>query len=446
MRSEQDSLGEIQLFENDYFGIGTARICGVVKSLGPCFPKRLIVNIVRVRQAQAQELGKTGAWSGLLSKSVVDAGEKFITPEFGGMGQVVIRAMHGGGAKCLVTNIDEVLANIALELQHHHKGEYHRVAPLFQLDCGFCNQNVFHIALHISLVQEIDLMLSKLQMCINVLQQQADRFQTQKTLLRQNFQAIKISDMGAEFSCFAESLSRTGQMLKWYRTELLPIWCNSQGLADNLSLLTGVDLVQDLGRSEGQNCLDLYCGTSSLLKTAALSMLQLCNNLRFHTSVTKELEAPKLCTGYVFNPSTQDMLIPDTVSQIAFQIIGNDASITAAINAGTNGVLTYLPMVSAHLLGSAQLFAMALNLLGQEYLSQINGKAIVSEQLLEATPLQAEKLIPLLGYERAVQVARIAALTEKPVRLVVERMKLLTEQQAEALFAVHNNRSEENDC
>ena len=446
MRSEQDSLGEIQLFEKDYFGIGTARICGVIKSFGPCFPESLIVNVVRVRQVQAQLLGKTGAWSGLLAESVVAAGEKFITPEFGGMGQVVIRAMHGGGAKCLVTNIDEVLANVALELQHHNKGEYHRVAPLFQLDSGFSHQNVFHIALHISLVQEIDLMLSELKMCIAVLQQQAERFQAQKTLVRQNFQAIKISDIGAEFSCFAESLARAEQMLKLYRTELLRIWCDSQELADNLSLLAGVDLVQDLGRNEGQNCLDLYCGTTSSLKIAALSMLQLCDTLRFHTGVTKELEAPKLCTGYVFNPSTQDMLIPDTVSQIAFQLIGNDASLAAAINASANGVSTYLPMVSAQLLGSVQLFAMGLSLLGQEYLSQLNGNTIVSEQLLEATPLQAEKLIPLLGYERAVQVARIAALTEKPVRLVVERMKLLTEQQAETLFAVHVNRSEENDC
>lgn len=446
MRNEQDSLGEIQLFEKDYFGIGTARICSVVKSFGPSIPERLIVNIVRVRQAQAQVFGKTGAWSGLLAESVVAAGERFISPEFEGMEQVLIRALHGGGAKSLVTNVDEVLANITLELQQYPKGEYHRVAPLFQLESGFCHQNVFHTALHISLVQEIDLMLPALQRCIKILQDQADRFQTQKTLAWQNFQAIKISDIGAAFGFYAESLVRTEQMLKLYRTELLPIWCGSLMIADNLSLLAGVDMVQDLGKKEDQFCLDLYCETSSLLKSAAMNMLQFCNTLRFLTGVTKELEAPKLCTGYVFNPTTQEMLIPDTVSQIGFQIIGNDASLVAAINNGPNGVSSYLPMVSAHLLGSTQLYSIALSLLGTEYLAGINGNTSVSERLVEATSLQAEKLIPLLGYERAVQVARIAALTEKPVRLVVERMKLLTEQQAETIFSVQINRSEENDC
>ena len=139
------------------------------------------------------------------------------------------------------------------------------------------------------------------------------------------------------------------------------------------------------------------------------------------------------------------MLIPDTVSQIAFQIVGNDASFDAAINSGSNGVSLYLPMVSTLLLGSAQLLTTALSLLGQDYLSEIHGNANVSARLLETTPLQAEKLIPILGYERAVQVARIAALTEKPVRMVVARMKLLTEEQAEILFAEHTNETEENE-
>ena len=445
MRSEQDAIGEVLLSEKEYFGIGTARLCTLIKPFGPCIPERLIVNVVRVRQAQAQMLGLTGVWSELLADSVVAAGEKLAALGIGESEQVVVRAMHGGGARCLVSNVDEVLANIALEMQNHPKGEYHRMAPLFQLDNGFGHQTAFLIAFHISIVQEIDLMLPPLQQCINIMKQQEEKFRSQKTLTGQNFQAVKISDVGAEFGCCAASLVRTLQMLKWHRAELLRIKCDSRQLAEQLSLHVGIDLVQDLERNEFPLCLDLYGGTSSLLKTAAMSLLQLCSSLRFLTGVTKELEAPRYCAGYAFNPSTPEMLIPDTVSQIAFQIVGNDASFDAAINSGSNGVSLYLPMVSTLLLGSAQLLTTALSLLGQDYLSEIHGNANVSARLLETTPLQAEKLIPILGYERAVQVARIAALTEKPVRMVVARMKLLTEEQAEILFAEHTNETEENE-
>ncbi len=442
MRREQDSLGEFQLNENEYFGIGTARLLSVVGAGGPSLPKTLIINVARVRQAQAQLFGSSGVWSERLAEAIVTAGEKVATDEIDLIDQVVVRMLHGGGARSLVVNVDEVLANVALELQQRPKGEYHLLAPLFQLDSGFSHQNVFLVALHISLVQEIDALFSAVVQCSNVLRQQAERFQEQKKLAMIHFQAVKISAVGAELACCAESLARSVRMLNWYRAEFLQIWCDSSALAARLRVLVGVDVVQAEGRSEFPVSADLFCGVSSLFKTMAMSLLQLCNDLRLLVGMSKELDAPKRCTGPVFNPAVREMLIPDTVSQIAFQIIGNDASLVAAINAGPNGVAAYLPLVATHLIDGAQLLTTALNLLGQNFLGELNVNEAVVDQLTDATPLQAEKLIPLFGYDRAVQVARIAALTEKPVRTVVVRMKLMTEQQAEILFVRAGNQVE----
>ena len=442
MRREQDSLGEFQLAEDEYFGIGTARLLSVVEAVGPCLPKLLALNVVRVRQAQAQLFGSTGAWSEPLAEAILAAGEKIATDAIDLNNQVVVRMLHGGGARCLVVNIDEVLANVALELQQRPKGEYHLLAPLFQLDGGFSHQNVFLVALNISLVQEIDALLLALLKCLNVLREQAERFQEQKTLATLHFQAVKLTEAGTELSCCAESLARTIKMLNWYRAELLQIWCDSPDFAAKLSELVGIDIVQAEGRKEFPVSVDLFSGVSSLFKTMAMSLLQLCNALRFLVGMSKELDAPKRCTGPVFNPAAREMLIPDTVSQIAFQIIGNDASLVAAMNVGANGVSAYLPLVATHLIDDAQLLTMALNLLGQNYLAELRVNEAVVGQMIEATPLQAEKLIPLLGYDRAVQVARIAALTEKPVRTVVVRMKLMTEQQVDALFVRTSNQEE----
>lgn len=435
MRREQDSMGEFQLAEDEYFGIGTARLLSVVEATGPCLPKLLAVNVVRVRQAQAQLFGSTGAWSEHLAETIMAAGEKVVADELDLSAQVAVRMLHGGGARSLVVNIDEVLANVALELKQRPKGEYHLLAPLFQQDGGFSHQNVFLVALHISLVQEVDSLLLALMQCLNVLRQQAERFKEQKTLATLHFQAVKITDVGSELGCCAESLARTNRMLNWYRAELLQVWCESPDFAAKLSVLVGVDVLQAEGRNEFPVSVDLFSGVSSLFKTMAMSLLQLCNALRFLVGMSKELDVPKRCTGPVFNPAAREMLIPDTVSQIAFQIIGNDASLVAAMNAGANGVSAYLPLVATHLIDGAQLLTAALNLLGQNYLAELNVNEAVVAQMIDITPLQAEKLIPLLGYDRAVQVARIAAITEKPVRTVVIKMKLMTEQQAEVLFA-----------
>jgi aspartate ammonia-lyase len=437
MRLEKDSLGEIQLNEEAYYGIGTARLLAAVGAVGPLLPKELAINLVRLRQSQAVTFGRNGAWSSQLAEAIQNAAEKIATGEVDVADQLKAGMLHGGGARGLVVNVDEVLANVALALQQRPKGEYHLLAPLFQLDSGFAHQNAFVTALNVSLVQEIDELLAALDQCLVVLQQQATRFQEQKTLASIHFQAVKIAEIGAEFACCAESVSRVTRLLAWYRADLLRIWCDAPDVVAKLQELVGVEVFLAEGRAAFPLSTDLYSGVSALFKTAAMSLLQLCNGLRLLVGMSQELEAPKRWTSPVFNPAAREMLIPDTVSQIAFQLVGSDACITAAINAGPNGLAGYLPLISTHLLDSARLLKSALGLLSQNFLTELSVNATISEQAIDETPLQAEKLIPLLGYDRAVQVARIAALTGKPVRMVVVRMKLLTEQQAEALFLSH---------
>ena len=180
--------------------------------------------------------------------------------------------------------------------------------------------------------------------------------------------------------------------------------------------------------------MDLYEGLSGLLKTAASLLLNFCNELRKNGCLSKELELPKRCTSSVFNPAGQDVVSLDTISQIAFHIIGSDATLTAAVNGGMNGVVRCFPLISTCLIDSLQQLTVAVQVLSDSCLTGLRGNAEVGLAAVERTPLLAEKLIPLIGYERAVQVARIAALTEKPVHTVVVRMKLLSEDQAASLF------------
>ncbi len=442
MRQEQDSLGEIQLSENAYFGIATARVLAVVAAFGPAIPSKLAVNIIRVRQAQALACGRSGAWSESLALTLQAAAEKLITEEALLADQLQVCMLHGGGARSIVANVDEVLANVALELQRKPKGEYHLFAPLFRLDSGVAHQTVFLTALHITLVQQIELIDLRLESVLLLLREQAQVYAAQMTMARISYQDVKISNAGAEFACCAESFARISCQLAWYRAELLRVWSDAPESIAFLQELVQLKLVSTGEKSEFPVSSDLYCGLGGLLKTAAMSLLQFCGGLRLLVGLTKELELPKRCTSPVFNPAAREMVALDTVSQISFQLVGGDAAITAAVNSSAQGAVAYLPLISTHLISGVHLLSTALMVLEKACLTDLSGNAEAGRQMLEETPLQAEKLIPLLGYDRAVQVARIAALTEKPVSTVVVRMKLLNEAQAEALFALPNGAEE----
>ena len=434
MRQEQDSLGEVRLSDEEYFGISTARLLAVADSFGPRIPQRLAKNIVRVRQAQALALGRSGAWNEQVAESVVAAAERLVADEDFFAAQLRICALHGGGARSLVVNIDEVLANVALQLQRKSMGEYHWFAPLLRLDIGFATQQVCLIALHISLVQLLEEFVAKIVEAESLLRLHMQDFAGQPTVSQMDFQDVKISDMSSEFACCANGLDRVRRQLAWYRTELLRLWCETPEVIRCLQELVGVECCYDEVGRDSPVGMDLYEGLSGLLKTAASLLLNFCNELRKNGCVSKALELPKRCTSSVFNPAGQDVVALNTISQIAFHIIGSDATLTAALNGGMNGVVRCFPLISTCLIDSLQQLTVAVQVLSDSCLTGLRGNAEVGLAAVERTPLLAEKLIPLIGYERAVQVARIAALTEKPVHTVVVRMKLLSEEQAASLF------------
>ena len=434
MRQEYDSLGEFQLSDDEYFGIATARMLAIVDLCGPRIPHLLAVNVVRVRQAQALALGQSGVWTDVLSESIQAAAERLIADEVFFATQLRICSLHGGGARSLVANIDEVLANVALQLQRKSLGEYHWVAPLLRLDSGFSAQQVCLIALHISLSQLLDELVTRLTEAVSLLQSLAQELSGQATVAHMDYQDVKITDLGSGFACCADGLLRIQRQIIWYRSELLQLWSENPDVFRCLQALLGIDCVQNETGRDFPVGSDLYLGLSGLVKTAAGLLLQFCNELKQQVCLSKEIEWSKRVASPVFNPAGREVFVPDTICQIVFHIIGCDATVMAAATSGSNAVVHSFPLISTCLLNSVQQLSVAVKLLTDNCLVGLRGNSEAGLAAVVNTPLQAEKLISLIGYERAVQVARIAALTEKPVHTVVLRMKLLNEEQVAKLF------------
>ncbi|HWR28854.1 MAG TPA: hypothetical protein VN631_03385 [Negativicutes bacterium] len=415
--------------DDDYFGIATARLSATATLPGAAFPMEIPYNIVRIRQAQAITFERNKSWKISLTSAVIKATESLLSDEIAVAKHLKVNPLHGGGARSLVLNVDEIISNVALEKMGSMKGEYHSVASLVQLDKGSSQLETFLTAVHITLIEEITIMNEAIESLLKKIKQQANIFQKQGTVATLQFQEVEISTIGAEFFRCYESLLRSRQQLEWFRACLLPCWQGPPEALLALRGIVGIDLAVSKAPHDFPWNVDLYVRFSSFLKVTAMLLLCFCNKMKVLIGCSKELDLPRRRANSSFNPAGRDFLIPDTVSQLVFSIVGADATVSAAAGASVDGAMAYVPLFSSQLVWATKWLTSAMQLLDEKFVDELTGEAKTGSKIIAETPLQAEKLVSVLGYDRAVQVARIASLTKKPVRTVVSKMKLLTEEQ-----------------
>lgn len=444
MREERDSLGEMQLADEAYFGIGTARLSMALPSIGPAYPLEIVEGIIQIRTAQSVDFARSGVWPEALGNAVQKATRRVLERKFSLVPQIRVSPMHGGGVRSIIANIDEVLANLTLEEMGVPKGEYHLVAPLFRNEFGLDAMATYMAAVHIALLAELKQVEAALVAVEQKLRKKEQQWQNSQFLMKLNFRDIAVMKMGDVFGQYAEGLLRSQQQIAWLRSRLLPCWQGRVEALLPLREITGQELAVCQKKNDFPLNVDLYACVSSQMKTLALHMLQFCNTMRELLGGSGQLDCSKIRAGQPFNPTELELLVPDTLNHAVFSIVGCDAAITAALICGPAGGSGALSFFSTQLLSCVQMTTYCLTALLERFIGEISHCEERSNKLVENTPLQAERLIPLLGYDRAVQVARIAALTEKPVWTVVVKMKLLTAEQANELFAISFDESSEN--
>lgn len=434
MRQEQDALGDIPVPSSAYFGASTVRLTEAVAISGLGYLPGIPLNVLKIRQAQAIAYGRNKTWNNDIAFAIKQAAQRLISGEIFLMDHLKVLPQHGGGVRSIVLNVDEVLANLALEELGISKGDFHHIAPLFHMDRGRNYLDTYMTAVHIALLEELKLLNTMSESLLLKLIEKSISFQMIETVTRIQFQDIELSNVGACFSRLHESLGRSFQQLDWLRTRLYPCWQGSSDVLLALREVVEIDITMNSNPYDFPWNVDLYLDFSALFRTMALTLLGFCKQMHLMISSSKELETQRIRANSPFNPDGRELIIPDTISQLAFSIIGGDAAIVAATSGGGESSISYAPFLTSQLLWCAKWLISAIQLLDQKFVSNLVGNDEAGRKALQETPLQAERLIPVLGYERAVQVARIAALTQRPVRMVVQKMKLMTQEESDNFF------------
>lgn len=449
-RVEKDLLGELKVPREAYYGIHTVRAVNNFKVSGVKTHSALIRAIAQVKQAAALANMGAGLLERRIGEAIVKSAEEIAA---GGLAdQFIVDAFQGGAGTSTNMNMNEVIANRAIEILGGEKGEYHLVHPLEHVNMSQSTNDVYPTALRlaaIGLVLELSDSLADLQAA---LQEKEAEFAGILKLGRTEMQDAVPVTLGQEFSAFAEAIARDRWRL--YKVEERLRQVNLGGTAvgtglnanpkyvymviEELRSITGLGLARSENTVDLTQNADVFVEISGLLKAAAVNLAKIAGDLRLLSSGPlggfAEIRLPQVQAGSSIMPGKVNPVFPEMVGQVAFQVMGNDQVIAAAAAAGQLELNAFMPLIAHNLLNSLEMMINAVNLFAEKCVKGIRADEKRCRRWLEESYGFITALTPHLGYDQASELVKKAYTEKKNLRQLILESGLFTEEDLEAIF------------
>ncbi|WP_051070539.1 aspartate ammonia-lyase [Desulfurispora thermophila] len=444
-RMEKDLLGELPVPVAAYYGIHTVRAAQNFAVSGQRVHPALLSALAEVKAAAALANWRCGLLPEKIAMAIVQAAREVVRGELAD--QFIVDALQGGAGTSTNMNMNEVLANRAIELLGGSRGDYHLVHPLHHVNLSQSTNDTYPTALRIAairLVLDLSEAMAELQ---SALQEKEAAFAGVLKLGRTEYQDALPVTLGQEFGAFAEAVARDRWRL--YKVEERLRQVNLGGTAvgtglnaprcyiyhviEELRRLTGLGLARAENTVDLTQNADVFAEVSGLVKAAAVNLAKICGDLMFLASGPAggpaEINLPACQAGSSIMPGKVNPVIPEMVTQVSYQIMGADQVIALACASGRLELNAFLPLVAHNLLPGLEILARAVRLLAGKCVAGITANVQRCRQWLEESNVLVTALVPYLGYERASNLARQAGQENKTIRQLVLEQGLLSEEQ-----------------
>ncbi len=452
-RVEHDPLGEREVPSEALFGVQTLRavenfaISGVRLSHFPALVRALAM----VKQAAA----RANLQLGLLDPEVASAIDRACQEIIGGRhhGHFVVDALQGGAGTSTNMNANEVIANRALELFGAHRGDYARCHPNNHVNLSQSTNDVYPSAIRIATVHSLGALVEALERLRDDLNLKGEEFRDVVKMGRTQLQDAVPMTLGQEFSAFAvttgEDIARLREAARLFLEVNLGGTAIGTGInadprypqlvVENLRKITDLDLVLAENLVEATPDTGAFVMFSGVLKRTAVKLSKMCNDLRLLSSGPRcglaEINLPAVQPGSSIMPGKVNPVIPEVVNQVAFQVVGNDLTITMAAEAGQLQLNVMEPVIAANLFQSLQVLTAAVNTLRVRCIRGITANAERCRETVERSIGLVTAVVPALGYEMASDVAKEALASGKTVREIILSRGLLSAEELDELLS-----------
>ncbi len=442
-RSEHDSVGERAVPKDAYYGVQSLRAAENFHITGLGVHPELINSIAEIKKASAITNLEIGLLDKRVADAIVHACDEIVSGKL--HDAFIVDPIQGGAGTSLNMNANEVIANRAIELLGGEKGDYSLVNPNDHVNCGQSTNDVFPSAGKLAVLKLLGRAQVQLERLYQALMEKAEEFDDVLKMGRTQLQDAVPIRLGQEFRAYSQAVRRDIARFERAKDEMR---CLNMGgtavgtginaderylrrIVPNLCKVTGLDLIQAHDLIDATQNLDEFVAVSGTVKTCAVNLSKMSNDLRLMSSGPRcglgEINLPARQNGSSIMPGKVNPVIPEVVNQVAFNIMGNDLTITMAAEAGQLELNAFEPIIFWNLTHAVEFLTYAVNTLVEHCVMGITANRERCRDMVEHSVGIITALCPHVGYEKAAEVAKRAIQTGAPVRQLILEEGLLDE-------------------
>ena len=450
-RIERDYIGEMPVPESAYYGIHTVRALLNFPVSNFKVPEEFIMSLAEVKHACAAANIRANLLDSRIGQVIIEAAQEVASGKLSD--QFIVDAFQGGAGTSTNMNMNEVLANRAIELLGGKKGDYHVVDPLQHVNLSQSTNDVYPTALKIAAIRLVIRLSEEIARLQGALQDKEAAFAGIVKLGRTEMQDAVPVTLGQEFGAYAEAVARDRWRLFKVEERLRQVNLGGTAIGTGLNaerdyIYSAIEVLQGitgLGISRAENMVDVtqnadvFVEVSGLVKAAAVNLAKIAGDLRLLSAGPRgglaEISLPQLQAGSSIMPSKVNPVITEMVSQVSFQVISFDQAITLAAMSGQLELNAFLPLVTFNLLSSLKLLINCVRLFRTHCIEGINADPERCHRWLEESLCLATALSPYIGYDKAAELSKKAADQCTTIRQIALQEDLFTMDELNDIFS-----------
>ena len=455
-RIEMDSIGQIEIPAAADYGVHTARavdnfpITGITVSHFP----ELVQSLAMVKKAAAMTNRDLGALEPGIASAIVSACDMIIAGD--GHEHFVVDMLQGGAGTSTNMNANEVIANMALKLMGRPRGDYAAINPNDHVNLSQSTNDVYPTAVRLTMLRDCPELIESQKALKEAFLLKAVEFDDVIKVGRTQLMDAVPMRLGSEFRAFAVTVGEDIDRLREFSSLLREVNLGGTAIGTgintpenysavaiaHLSEVSGVPLVPAGDLIEATSDMGAFVTFSGVLKRIAVKLSKICNDLRLLNSGPRaglgEIRLPAVQAGSSIMPGKVNPVIPEVVNQIAYQVIGNDLTVTLAAEAGQLQLNAMEPVIVLNILQSMRMLIQGMKVLREKCVLGIEADRERCRELLEGSLVTVTALNPYIGYAEAGRIAKLALASRRSIRDVALAEGLMSEAQLAEAFSSDN--------
>ncbi|MDO5656335.1 MAG: aspartate ammonia-lyase [Flavobacteriaceae bacterium] len=456
IRIEKDLIGEKEIDANAYYGVQTLRAMEnfrISRSRVWHFPE-FIYALAEIKEAAAKANLQLGILNNQIADAIIQACHKVKSGKFNQ--EFDLDMMQGGAGTSTNMAANEIIANIALEILGHKKGQYEYCHPNNHVNLSQSTNDAYPSALNIGLYRSISELEKELKLLIQSFRSKSLEFKNIIKMGRTQLQDAVPMTLEQEFEAFAYNLEEEINNLSYHQNFLLEINMGATAIGTGINTapayaelcrkfladITGFQIRTAPNLIEATHDTGVYVSSSGAIKRLAIKLSKICNDLRLLSSGPRtginEINLPAIQPGSSIMPGKVNPVIPEVVNQIAFRIIGNDFCIGMAAEAGQLQLNVMEPVMAMTLFENIEFLKNGMKTLREKCVDGITANSERAKELVMNSIGLVTALNPYLGYEVATQVAQEALANNKSVYELILEKKLMSREKLDEVLKPEN--------